>query len=302
MCRSCGTAVPSTVHSAPRPRDDGGTWVTGGPIGAPVAAPTPRSGPGLAKAPTAPPTDAGPYDPPGPPHPVPHHAYPPSAYPGTPQTSGGPPRGLRGIASAAVVLLLVEVGALGAHVYARIQEAALVRDFQAGTTAIPLSRIQANDDLVHTTGLASVGLYVVALIALMTFTYLATVNVRRWDPAAKHTPGLAAASWIIPVANLVLPWIVLRQAIQVGARRVAAPAGAGLVVLWAVLQTVGLVTRFASASRHDELATAFAPDLDALVTSINGIAIGCGLLALGLLAGIATVLRIASLHDRTVGA
>jgi hypothetical protein len=289
MCRSCGTAVPSSVHTAPRPQDDGGTWVTGGPIGAPVAAPTPRSGPALAKAPTPPPPD-------------PHHGYPPSAYPGTPQTSGGPPRGLRGIASALVVLLLVEVGALGAHVYARIQEAALVRDFQEGTTAIPLSRIQASDDLVHSTGLASVGLYVVALIALMTFSYLATVNVRRWDPAAKHTPGLAAASWIIPVANLVLPWIVLRQAIQVGARRVAAPAGAGLVVLWAVLQTVGLVTRFASASRHDALATAFAPDLDALVTSINGIAIGCGLLALGLLVGIATVLRIASLHDRTVGA
>ena len=218
MCRSCGTAVPSTVHGA-MPQDSGATWVTGGPIGSPVTAPAPRSGAALAKAPAAPPTDACPYGPPvgapGQPHPAPHpeHGYPASAYPGTPQTAGAPPRGLRGIASAVVVLLLVEVGALGAHVYARIQEAALVRDFQDGTVTIPLSRIQANDDLVHSTGLASVGLYVVTLVALMVFSYLATVNVRRWDPSAKHKPGFAAASWIVPFANLVVPWMVLRQAI-----------------------------------------------------------------------------------------
>jgi hypothetical protein len=311
ICRSCGTAVPSTVHTAPRQAaDDGASWVTGGLI----SAPTPRSGPVLAKADPAPAAPVGPPpahhagagDPahpggtyPGGGHPGP--AYPGTAYPGTPETWGGPPKPLRGAVAAVVVLFVVEIGALVAHGWARLQEAGLVADVRDGR-AITLQQITDNDDLVRTTGWAATGLAVLAIVGLATFLYRATVNVRRWDPGTKHKPHEAIVCWFIPIANAVVPFLLARRALVVGARRVSAPAGAGLVVLWALLQVGGIVGRYGFAFRHDDLAREAVVDLDAAVFATQGLAATNVVIAVGLVFGIAAVLRIASLHDRTLGA
>jgi hypothetical protein len=199
---------------------------------------------------------------------------------------------MRGIAAAVVVLLVAEIGTLLAHAFARLREAGLADELRTDPGSVSLDRVQASDDLVRMTNVAATAMG-------------ATVNARRWDPTVKHKPWIAVAGWIIPFVSLVVPWKVLGQALRVGARRVRTTAGTGGIALWVLLQYGGVVVTVVGALRYgvlmeDARLRSVPIDLEAATTAMRTIALGMGVSALSLVCGIAVVLRIASLHDRTV--
>jgi hypothetical protein len=303
MCRYCRTAVPVHSHrAAPSGNDDGPSWVSAGPTAA-RSAPSPApaaSAPSLAKAG---PHEAAPFadhpsfdvwpDQPA----VGFSAGPPSGAE-TPRWHAGPPRPLRGIASAVAVLFAIELLALLVNAYARFQESGLVADLARDPRSVSFDTLAANGDLIERSGWASVGLAVVAIIALMAFLYRATVNARAWDPSVSHAPHMAIVGYFVPVFNFVIPWIMVRQALVVGARRARRSAGSWVVVVWALCQTGGVLGRFVFGGRYEQLTRDLDPDLDAARSTIQALAGSSALLALGFGVGIVTVLRIASIHDR----
>jgi hypothetical protein len=312
MCRYCNTAQPAHSHRAPSSGHDSSQWVSAGPARA--AAPArathapAQAAPSLAKAgpgEPAPFADNPSFDvwpPREPDHPaVGFSSAPPPGGP-TPPSPLGPSRPLRGIASAVVVLFAVETLALLVNGYARFREAGLVADIARDPRSVSFDAVASNADLIESSGWASVGIAVVSLLALMTFLYRATVNARTWDPSVSHAPHMAIVGYLIPVLNLVLPWIVLRQALVVGARRARRAPASWIVLLWALLQTGGFLGRVVFGAQYEQLSTDLTPDLDAARSTIQALAGSSALLALGFAVGIVTVLRIASIHDRPAAA
>jgi hypothetical protein len=311
MCRYCNTAIPvQTQRAQTSSIDDGPRWMSAGPAAPTRTTPAPAKdratvpAPSLAKVAArepAPFADNPAFDV----WPERATADPVVGFGSAPTTAGGstsgeatgPPRPMRGAAAAVAVLFGVELLALLVNAFARFQEAGIAADVARDPRSVPLDRITANADLVETSAWSSVGLAGLALVALMAFLYRATVNARTWDTTASHAPHMAIAGYFIPFANLVLPWLVVRQALVVGARRARRPAGAWLVVVWALCQTVGFVARAVFGVQYDALTRDVVPDLETARTTMQGLAGSSALLAVAVGVGIVTVLRIAAIHD-----
>jgi hypothetical protein len=312
MCRYCNTAMPMHTLRAPSSSTDDTQWVSAG------RATSATSSPRAATAAPARLGKAGAHEPgpfadnpsfdvwpeSEPEHPVGFSGGPAPSAP-APPAHARPPRSLRGVASAVAVLFGVEVVALLVNAFARFQEAGLVADVTRDPRSVSPERITANSDLVEASGWASVGLAVLAVVALMALLYRATVNARTWDPSAAHAPHMAITGYFIPFANLVLPWLVLRQALVVGARRARRAPCSWLVLVWALCQAGGYVGRAVFGARYEQLVTAGsvgAVDLDAAPATIQALAGSSALLAVAFAVGIVTVLRLAAIHDRPVAA
>jgi Domain of unknown function (DUF4328) len=95
--------------------------------------------------------------------------------------------------------------------------------------------------------------------ALMAWLYIAAENVQAWGIRLKWGPGWAIGAWFIPVANLVIPVLVVNELARASASPVSpqwAPqrAGTGLIAAWWAMFLLG--TGFTRASAQKT----FAPD------------------------------------------
>lgn len=158
-----------------------------------------------------------------------------------------PMRSLKGLSVALLVLfvLLAVVDLVGAA--ALFNRASLLDDFANG----PFPSLSEFEDAQDAVG-ATVGLHILASLALIVvliiWQWRHAKNAEAMGVRGGLGPGWAIGGWFIPVANLVLPGMQLFQsskASDVVARRQGRPAkGAGIIIAWAILLGVAVVTFF----------------------------------------------------------
>jgi hypothetical protein len=120
-------------------------------------------------------------------------------------------RSLRGLATALTWVLLAEIAAslarIGAlanrlDVYSRYFHG----DFSAATAVQPADDAVTGSTQVHALFLLAV------FVLLVVFLYRAAKNTELWSSqSARWTPGWTIAGWFIPIANLVIPFLVVRD-------------------------------------------------------------------------------------------
>jgi hypothetical protein len=74
------------------------------------------------------------------------------------------------------------------------------------------------------------------IITFLWWLYVALRNLVRWGLRPRWGPGWAVGSWLIPVADLVLPLLVVREAAR---RSGSGPGGSALVLVWWVVFLAG---------------------------------------------------------------
>jgi Domain of unknown function (DUF4328) len=74
------------------------------------------------------------------------------------------------------------------------------------------------------------------IITFLWWLYVALRNLQRWGLRPRWGPGWAIGSWLIPVVDLVLPMLVVREAAR---RSGSGRGGSTLVVVWWVVFLVG---------------------------------------------------------------
>jgi hypothetical protein len=74
------------------------------------------------------------------------------------------------------------------------------------------------------------------MITFLWWLYVALRNLVRWGLRPRWGPGWAVGSWLIPVADLVLPLLVVRE---VARRSGSGPGGSALVLVWWVVFLAG---------------------------------------------------------------
>jgi hypothetical protein len=74
------------------------------------------------------------------------------------------------------------------------------------------------------------------IITFLYWLYVALRNLVRWGLRPRWGPGWAIGSWLIPVADLVLPLLVVREAAR---RSGSGRGGTALVVVWWVVFLAG---------------------------------------------------------------
>jgi Domain of unknown function (DUF4328) len=110
--------------------------------------------------------------------------------------------------------------------------------------------------------IAEVGLSLVRVVAMlgtavavMFWLYIAAENVQTWGIRLKWGPGWAIGGWFLPVANLVIPVLVVHELAKESASAVSPPwarqrAGTGLIVVWWVTFLLGTAFIRASAQKR----------------------------------------------------
>jgi len=73
-------------------------------------------------------------------------------------------------------------------------------------------------------------------ITFLWWLYVALRNLHRWGLRPRWGPGWAVGSWLIPVADLVLPLLVVREAAR---RSGSGRGGSALVLVWWVVFLAG---------------------------------------------------------------
>jgi hypothetical protein len=73
------------------------------------------------------------------------------------------------------------------------------------------------------------------IITFLWWLYVALRNLHRWGLRPRWGPGWAIGSWLVPVADLVLPLLVVREAAR---RSGSGRGGSTLVVVWWVVLLV----------------------------------------------------------------
>lgn len=115
--------------------------------------------------------------------------------------------------SRAVIALLVVwmVSAIGL-VVVNLLRLGLVNRIAAGQP-VTLDEARASDSLVSGAALASVGIYVLAAIAVLMWLHRVVRNNQSFGERDLHfSPGLAVGVWFIPFANFVRPYHAVREA------------------------------------------------------------------------------------------
>jgi Domain of unknown function (DUF4328) len=213
-------------------------------------------------------------------------------------------RGLSGTLQA--FLWVTAVCAAVAAVLALVTRAAFVSYWEA-----PLDSLEESDAYDAWTGTdtalsAFQGLmyiaWIVVFILLIVWTYHAhRASEQLWRGPRKWSSGWTVGAWFVPVANLILPVLVLSEiesiakghgdAASAGGRRLAAPSGLGWV--WWLCTTGGMITAVIGVSimpvETDLFFVSYINDPDGVRASYVVQAIGLGAIALGTVLGAAYV-------------
>jgi hypothetical protein len=107
----------------------------------------------------------------------------------------------------------------------------------------------ANDaaDAVNAMGVVLELISLAIFVVLVVFLFRASKNTELWNTSTRTwTPGWAIAGWFIPLANFVIPFLVVRDIWRrtpepAGARGDARPVGNWILLVWWVLFVVGAI-------------------------------------------------------------
>lgn len=160
-----------------------------------------------------------------------------------------PMQPLGGLAVALQVLFLVGIaGEVGAAM-ARFDRASLLDDVARGSGGFSeLQRLSGADDAVALlSGLHGLVLLVTGIVFVV-WQFRHAKNAQVLGARGGLGPGWAVGGWFVPLGNLVLPMVQIFQsskASDVMARRLGRPPkGVGLVILWGIVFSLGLVVLF----------------------------------------------------------
>jgi hypothetical protein len=206
-----------TTDEVPGPAEPTAAAVPPPPPPAAVPPPPPPPPPPPAAAGWAAPPPPGP--PPGPTAPAPPAPAAPAAPgwaappPAVPVASGPAWRNLRGLTNAITVILGIEIAvavfaivAFGTRI--SVTDDLLNNRFDFGI----IKRANDADDLVGAAIAISVLLALVLVILVIIWTFRAMKNNEALGRAgARFSPGWGIAGWLIPLANLVIPVLILQD-------------------------------------------------------------------------------------------
>lgn len=174
--------------------------------------------------PPPPPDGAGHYQP------FPQPTMPPPGY--APAAPTGRLYSLKGITTAAMVLLGLASAAAIVNAFPLFNRASLVDKFPGGVT---LSQIEDADNSVFGV-LAIFGItWLAAGILFIIWQYRYATNATAISGPLGLGPGWAVGGWFIPLANLVLPFLQIRQSAR------ASGGIPGIVVGWYVAYLAGVL-------------------------------------------------------------
>ena len=129
---------------------------------------------------------------------------------------------LRGLTTGLTWVCTLLVVASIAQVAAFLHRRSVLHDVVTGST-ISLSRIDRADRLVAQSGAAWAFTLAAMLVLLIIWLWRASSNLQPLGVAPERLPrGMAIGGWFIPVANLVLPFLMIGDAWRAGAPSAAA--------------------------------------------------------------------------------
>jgi Domain of unknown function (DUF4328)/Protein of unknown function (DUF2510) len=171
-----------------------------------------------------------------PPPPLAPPSYPP------PVMAGAWPRvefrSLKGLTVALTWVVGVEVlvlGILGGTIVNRIVK---LNAFDSARTFANLDAYNSADSAVSSAAGWAVVVAIAVFVLYVIYLFRASKNTAAWnDRAPAWSPGWTIGAWFIPVANLVLPFLVVRELW----RRSRAPGGV-ITVWWWILLVAGGAT------------------------------------------------------------
>ncbi|GAA4593057.1 hypothetical protein BJY16_000838 [Actinoplanes octamycinicus] len=152
------------------------------------------------------------------PAPVPAYSGPPAPYSYPPAYAPGRARSLRGPA------ILAGTGLAVTLVYSLVLELLSRRGYLGGS------------DPMVAMSLGYLGVFLFTVVTFLVWLHRASVNLWTTGHRLKWRPGWTIGAWFIPLANLVLPLLVVREIDQRSRDH-----GPGLFVVWAAAWTVGIV-------------------------------------------------------------
>jgi hypothetical protein len=156
-------------------------------------------------------------------------------------------RSLAGLTTALTWLLGASVLSALALAIACGNRLSKINAFDDNRTFSALSDVDDADDLVS--AMASIlGVITIAIfIVFIVYLYRASKNTELWDTSSRTwTPGWTIAGWFIPLANFVIPALVVsdswRRTPEPASSRNGGPSNStGIVWVWWVLFVVGFV-------------------------------------------------------------
>lgn len=205
--------------------------------------------------PVAPPAGSAPY-----PTYAPYPSYPPYPAPVRPTLSPGRLRAHRVWAALAQLLIFADVIQHVVAWRAISHQHALLRQALADPFSVSVDDANAADHAVSTAGTVLIVLMVAAGIALIVWLFRLRTDLDVLAPDERHfAKGMAIGGWFIPIANLVLPFAVVRDVARSTRpeRDWGTDAGSGvmwLVGAWWALWVIGAVgSRFVHLSGADSV-------------------------------------------------
>lgn len=177
--------------------------------------------------PPAPEPSAGGWELPKPPEPVPGGGW--VAPPPVSARKTSPFRSAATRARWLVGLLLLNVVASIVGVAVDLWGKKVITDFEAG--AATQTDLERFDELFAQTSILDLGVFLIAAIAWLAWSSRTVDNEDALGIGpSKVSPRLTIAWWFLPLANLVMPYLVHREIFQRYHRGIS--AGAGLVTIW----------------------------------------------------------------------
>ena len=154
-------------------------------------------------------------------------------------------RSIKGLSLALMwVLIGVAVASVGSAIALAVRLDAVDR-FRGGDFSA-LQDVRDGDDAVSTASTILVLLSIAVFVLIIIFLFRAVKNTELWNTVRERwTPGWAIGGWFIPIANLVIPFLVVREtwhrsnpaAVSGGDRR----ASTVLIWGWWLLFVVGYI-------------------------------------------------------------
>ncbi|MCF2531590.1 DUF4328 domain-containing protein [Yinghuangia soli] len=310
LCPACGAAPTQAAHDPYAAGPGGAVPPPPGPgAGAPGSAPGhPGAAPGF-------PGQAPGFAQPGAPGMMP----PAPAMPGGTGWGGGygmapqwsPFQSIQGLGTALMILFGVAAGTGVLSTVAYFRRASVLDDISEGR--LWDSDPEGADDLVQAAlGFTGVAMLAVAVLMII-WLYRARANTDGWaaPPATMSSKGWAIGGWFIPVANWVIPAIVVNDTWKRSDVRASVPGGrpGGRGLLWAwwvcyvlatLLYSVSAITRKSEDDVNDGDVT-FSEYVDAGKAADNTAGVSSLLLIAAAILGIFVVRKIVALQNERVG-
>ncbi len=217
-----------------------------------------------------PPDDHRAGPPPGaaPPPPAPSTPPPPAA--GTPPPPSPPPppvpsyavvqrwRSVGGLSTALSWLFIANIAVGFFAIYALAHRLSLVHDIEHGTTP-SFDRLTSSDDLVRGAGITlSTVMLITAVLFIVWMFRSAKNNEALGRPHPRFGPGWAIGGWFIPLADFVIPVLIMQDlwrggdaSVPRGGASWRAARGSGLIVAWWSVWLVSIGVRIASGTFVD---------------------------------------------------